>query len=64
MALAPAVDGQVAPAQTIADLFGRLKNPNVAAIVLPSGGHIGFGPYAPAWYYSLIPSFFDRPMVR
>ncbi len=54
-----AADDPIAPAQTIADLFARVHNPGVAAIVLPSGGHIGFGPYATAWYYSLIRSFFD-----
>jgi predicted alpha/beta-fold hydrolase len=54
-----AADDPVAPAQTITDLIARVDNPNVAAIVLPTSGHIGFGPYAPAWYYSLIMSFFD-----
>ena len=54
-----AADDPIAPAQTIAELFARVSNPNAAAIVLPSGGHIGFGPYATAWYYSLILRFFD-----
>jgi predicted alpha/beta-fold hydrolase len=49
----------IAPAQTVADLIVRVTNPNVAAIMMPTGGHIGFGPFAPAWYYSLILDFFD-----
>jgi len=54
-----AADDPVAPVQTVADLISGLKNPNVAAVVLPSGGHIGFGAYATDWYYSLVLSFFD-----
>jgi predicted alpha/beta-fold hydrolase len=54
-----AADDMIAPAQDLADLLATADNPNVAAIVLPSGGHIGFGPYAPAWYYNLILNYFD-----
>ena len=54
-----AADDMLAPAQDVADLLATVQNPDVAAIVLPSGGHIGFGPYAPAWYYSLILNYFD-----
>ena len=49
----------IAPAQAVADLVARVTNPNVAAIMMPTGGHIGFGPFAPDWYYSLVLSFFD-----
>ena len=52
-------DDPVAPVQTVADLTAGLKNPNVATIVLPSAGHIGFAPYAKSWFYSMLLSFFD-----
>jgi predicted alpha/beta-fold hydrolase len=54
-----AADDMIAPAQDLADLLAPVHNPNVAAILLPSGGHIGFAPYASAWYYNLILNFFD-----
>jgi len=54
-----AADDMIAPAQDLADLLATVTNPDVAAILLPSGGHIGFGPYAPAWYYNLILNYFD-----
>ena len=57
-----AADDMLGPAQDTADLIATVQNPNVAAIVLPTGGHIGFGSYAPAWYYNLILNFFD-PVV-
>lgn len=46
-------------AQDVADILAKTANPNVAAVVLPGGGHIGFAPYAKAYYYSLIMNFFD-----
>ena len=54
-----AADDMVSPAQDVADLLATTNNPNVAAIMLPSSGHIGFGPYASTWYYNLILNFFD-----
>ena len=54
-----AADDMIAPAQDLAGLLAAVHNPNVAAIILPSGGHIGFAPYASAWYYNLILNFFD-----
>ena len=54
-----AADDPMGPVQTVADLMARVDNPNVAAIVLPTGGHIGFAPFARDWYYSMILSFFD-----
>ncbi|HUS91724.1 MAG TPA: alpha/beta fold hydrolase [Phycisphaerae bacterium] len=57
-----AADDMLGGAQDIPDLLATVRNPNVAAIVLPTGGHIGFGPYAPAWYYDLILNYFD-PVV-
>jgi len=52
-------DDPIAPVQTVADFTAGLKNPNVAAMVLPSAGHIGFAPYAKDWFYSMLLSFFD-----
>ena len=49
----------LAPAQEIADFIARVSNPNVAAIILYSGGHVGFAAYARSYYYSLILDFFD-----
>jgi pimeloyl-ACP methyl ester carboxylesterase len=46
-------------AQDVADILAKTANPNVAAVVLPGGGHIGFAAYAKAYYYSLIMNFFD-----
>ncbi|MBT3202265.1 MAG: alpha/beta fold hydrolase [Phycisphaerales bacterium] len=54
-----AADDPIAPVQTVADLTARVKNPNLATIVLPTGGHIGFAPYARDWFYSLTLSYFD-----
>ena len=54
-----AADDPMGPVQTVADLMATVDNPNVAAIVLPSGGHIGFAPFARDWYYSMMLSFFD-----
>lgn len=56
------VDDMISPAQGLADLIAAVDNPNIAAICLPEGGHIGFAPYAAAWYYNLILNFFD-PVV-
>ena len=46
-------------AQDLADLIARLSNPNVAALILRGGGHVGFAAYCRAYYFSLIFSFFD-----
>lgn len=54
-----AANDPLAPAQDVADLIARVKNPELAAIVLPGGGHIGFAPYASRYYFSLILNFFD-----
>jgi predicted alpha/beta-fold hydrolase len=52
-------DDPLVPAQDIADLVAGVENPRVAALVLPSGGHVGFAGYAPKYYFSLIVNFFD-----
>jgi alpha-beta hydrolase superfamily lysophospholipase len=52
-------DDPLVPAQDIADLVAGIANPKVAAIILPSGGHVGFAGYAPNYCFSLIRNFFD-----
>ncbi|MCK6485107.1 MAG: alpha/beta fold hydrolase [Phycisphaerae bacterium] len=47
------------PSQDVADLMAAVSNPNVAAIILPDGGHVGFAAYARRYYLSLIAGFFD-----
>ncbi len=47
-------------AQDLADLLAGLDNPNVAGLILPGGGHVGFAAYAKRYYFSLIVNFFDR----
>jgi dienelactone hydrolase len=54
-----ASDDPIVPAQDIADLIATVENPDVAAIMTPRGGHIGFAPYASVWYYNLILNYFD-----
>ncbi len=54
------VDDPVASAQGVADLFAQLRNPNVAGVVLPGGGHCGFALYSRRYYYNVVLSFFDR----
>ncbi|UCD29815.1 MAG: alpha/beta fold hydrolase [Planctomycetota bacterium] len=46
-------------AQDIADLMAETSNPNVAALLISGGGHIGFAAFARSYYYSLIINFFD-----
>lgn len=46
-------------AQDLADLLADVDNPNVAAVILPGGGHVGFPAYARSYYYSLLLNFFD-----
>lgn len=52
-------DDPLTSAQNVADLIELTRNPNVAAVVLPGGGHVGFAPYARDYFYSLIIGFFD-----
>jgi predicted alpha/beta-fold hydrolase len=54
-----AANDPLSSAQHLADLAARVKNPRVAAMVLPGGGHIGFAPYAKNYYFSLVFNFFD-----
>jgi pimeloyl-ACP methyl ester carboxylesterase len=49
----------LSPAQDLADFVARVDNHNVAGIILPGGGHVGFAAYARSYYFSLIGNFFD-----
>lgn len=53
------VNDPLTSAQNVADLFVNVDNPNVAAVVLGGGGHIGFAPFARDYFYGLILRFFD-----
>ncbi len=52
-------DDPLVPAQDIADLMAGVRNPKVAAMILPGGGHVGFAGYAAQYYYNLVINFFD-----
>lgn len=55
-----AANDPLIPAQGLANLMTPATNPNVAAMILPGGGHVGFAAYARAYYFNLILNFFDR----
>ncbi|MCP4376974.1 MAG: hypothetical protein GY794_12445, partial [bacterium] len=57
--IAHTANDPIAPVQTLGNMIAKLKNQNIAATILPTGGHIGFAPYVKNWYYSTILSFFD-----
>ena len=44
--------------QEVADLIALTENPNVAAIILSQGGHVGLAAFNRSYTYSLILSFF------
>ncbi len=52
-------DDPLVPVQDVADMVAGVRNPKVAAVILPSGGHVGFAGYARQYYLSLITNFFD-----
>jgi predicted alpha/beta-fold hydrolase len=54
-----AADDPLGTAQGVADLFGRVRNPNVGVIILRQGGHMGFSALSADYYYSVITNFFD-----
>jgi len=53
-------DDPLAPAQDVADFMATVSNPNVAAVILPGGGHVGFAAYAKSYYFSLVSNFFRQ----
>lgn len=54
-----AANDPLTSAQYVADLAADCGNPNVAAVVLEGGGHIGFAPFARDCFYSLLVNWFD-----
>ncbi|MEM7163968.1 MAG: alpha/beta hydrolase [Planctomycetota bacterium] len=46
-------------AQDVAALVAPANNPNVGAVILPGGGHVGFAAYSRSYFYSVIVRFFD-----
>lgn len=53
------INDPLCSSQRLAEFMATIDNPNVAAMVLPGGGHVGFAPYAKDYYYRLIVRFFD-----
>lgn len=47
------------PSQYVAEFVSSFRNTHLAAIVLPSGGHVGLATWSRPYYYSLIVNFFD-----
>jgi predicted alpha/beta-fold hydrolase len=45
--------------QEMVDLTAQTHNPLVASLILRGGGHIGVGPYNPAYFSSLILNYYD-----
>lgn len=54
-----AANDMFAAPQAVADLMAVTQNPNVAALILRGGGHVGFFPYNRSYIYSLLFNFFD-----
>jgi predicted alpha/beta-fold hydrolase len=54
-----AANDPLATAQGVADLFGRVRNPNVGVVLLKQGGHMGFSALSADYYYSVMINFFD-----
>lgn len=54
-----AANDPLARADFVARQMARVRNPRVAALMLPGGGHDGFSAWAPDYTYSLIMAFFD-----
>jgi predicted alpha/beta-fold hydrolase len=46
-------------AQAVAEVFGRVSNPNCGTIMIRRGGHTGFAALSAPYYYSLMKAFFD-----
>jgi pimeloyl-ACP methyl ester carboxylesterase len=53
------VNDPLQTAQEVVDLVAQTSNPNVSALMLPGGGHIGVQAYSRSYFYSLIIDFFD-----
>ena len=59
LVLHAAEDPAPGSAQAVAEVFGRVTNPNCGAIIIRGGGHTGFAAHAAPYYYSLMKAFFD-----
>lgn len=55
-----AANDPLAEAQAVADLFAVTRNPRVAGLILPGGGHVGFAPFARDYYYNIVLNYFDK----
>jgi predicted alpha/beta-fold hydrolase len=54
-----AANDPLATAQSVADLFAHVKNPNIGIIMLQQGGHMGFPALSADYYYSVMLNFFN-----
>ncbi len=54
-----AANDPLGTAQGVAELFSRVKNPNIGVIMLQEGGHMGFPALSADYYYGLMLNFFD-----
>lgn len=54
-----AVNDPLQTPQEVVDLAVQTQNPNVSALVLPGGGHIGFQAWSRKYFYNLVLRFFD-----
>src|SRR5262249_6185463 len=59
MLVLSAANDPLGTAQGVAELFGRVRNPNIGVILLKEGGHMGFSALSADYYYSLMLNFFD-----
>jgi predicted alpha/beta-fold hydrolase len=55
-----AANDPLIPAPYVAEFISKNHNPEIAAVLLPSGGHVGLATWSRPYYYSLIMNFFDR----
>lgn len=53
------VNDPLQTAPEVVELMAQTSNPNVAGLMLPGGGHIGFQAWSRPLFYSLMVSFFD-----
>ena len=54
-----AANDPLAIAQDTADLFGRVKNPNIGVVLLQGGGHMGLAAVSADYFYSVMINYFD-----
>ena len=54
-----AANDPLGTAQGVAEVFARVKNPNIGVVMLKGGGHMGFPALSADYYYSMMLDFFD-----